>query len=217
MTYPYNDGQLPDSSNNPFIANNGQGATGAAANPHTNNYGYSEPNGWHQQSDINYGAQQQPQYVDPNQNYPQYNNFNQSQEQYPNTYQNQVQYGGPAYTDHQYGEPGYAQQYPQQQAYAQPVYGQPMQQTSHIVAPQSKDKIIAIVLWVIASPFGVHNFYIGYSKIGLMQLVLGLIGLVLFGTPVIGLLVWLGILVWCVIDLVQMIGGTGRYSYVFKF
>ncbi len=44
-------------------------------------------------------------------------------------------------------------------------------------------KLIAGILGIVLGAFGVHKFYLGYQKEGIIMLVVGLIGLLLCGIP----------------------------------
>jgi TM2 domain-containing membrane protein YozV len=64
--------------------------------------------------------------------------------------------------------PAYGQQpYGQPQGYGQPAYG--------MADPQAKSKLAAGLLGIFLGPFGVHRFYLGFTKIGVIQLVLSLV------------------------------------------
>jgi TM2 domain-containing membrane protein YozV len=60
------------------------------------------------------------------------------------------------------GPAGYGQQYP---GYG-PGYG-----LAPYADPQAKSKIVAGLLGVFLGGFGVHRFYLGYTKIGVIQIV----------------------------------------------
>jgi hypothetical protein len=81
--------------------------------------------------------------------------------------------------------PGYAEAPPgygaPQQGYGAPAappgaYGQPY--PGYAVAPydpQAKSKIVAGLLGIFLGGFGVHRFYLGYTKIGVIQIVVTLV------------------------------------------
>ena len=83
-----------------------------------------------------------------------------------------------------YGQPGYAQP-----AYGQPVVGAP------------KQWIVALLLAFFLGPFGIHNFYLGYTTKGIIQLVLTLtfIGLIVSG-------------IWAFIDFIMLLMRAGAYA-----
>ena len=128
-----------------------------------------------------YGQAPQPQYRQTQYEQPQYG---QSQPQY-----GQPQYGQsrPQYGQAQYGQPqpGYSQQYGQfgydQQAYRQMPGYQPQ---------PPKSKLAAGLLGIFLGALGVHNFYLGYTGKAVAQLLLTLVGWVLFGLGPVVAWVW---------------------------
>ena len=88
-----------------------------------------------------------------------------------------------------YGQPGYAQP-----GYAQPAYGQPV-----VGAP--KQWIVALLLAFFLGPLGIHNFYLGYTTKGIIQLVISLtvVGLIVTG-------------IWAFIDFIMLIMRSGSYA-----
>lgn len=138
-----------------------------------------QPYGQAPQSQYGQGAQygQAPQYEQPQYGQPQYG---QSRPQY-----GQAQYGQP--------QPGYSQQYGQfgydQQAYRQmPGYQPQPQQPAYY--PQPKSKLAAGLLGIFLGALGVHNFYLGYTGKAVAQLLLTLVGWVLFGLGPVVAWVW---------------------------
>lgn len=120
---------------------------------------------------------QAPQHEQPQYGQPQYG---QSRPQY-----GQAQYGQP--------QPGYSQQYGQfgydQQAYRQmPGYQPQPQQPAYY--PQPKSKLAAGLLGIFLGALGVHNFYLGYTGKAVAQLLLTLVGWVLFGLGPVVAWVW---------------------------
>lgn len=153
------------------------------------------------QSQYGQGAQygQAPQYEQPQYGQPQYGQTQYEQPQYG---QSQPQYGQPQYGQSrpqygqaQYGQPqpGYSQQYGQfgydQQAYRQmPGYQPQPQQPAYY--PQPKSKLAAGLLGIFLGALGVHNFYLGYTGKAVAQLLLTLVGWVLFGLGPVVAWVW---------------------------
>ena len=88
-----------------------------------------------------------------------------------------------------YGQPGYAQPADGQPAYGQPVVGAP------------KQWIVALLLAFFLGPFGIHNFYLGYTTKGIIQLVISLtvVGLIVTG-------------IWAFIDFIMLIMRSGSYA-----
>lgn len=102
-------------------------------------------------------------------------------------YQGQQPY--PAVPQQQY--PG---QYPQmqQQPMSAPVYGH----------PQSKSKIVAGLLGIFLGGLGIHRFYLGHIKIGVIQLLLTVfLGLFTFGLASL----------WGFIEGIMIIAGSARF------
>lgn len=129
-----------------------------------------------------YGQAPQPQYGQTQYEQPQYGQpqYGQSRPQY-----GQAQYGQP--------QPGYSQQYGQfgydQQAYRQmPGYQPQPQQPAYY--PQPKSKLAAGLLGIFLGALGVHNFYLGYTGKAVAQLLLTLVGWVLFGLGPVVAWVW---------------------------
>jgi hypothetical protein len=78
----------------------------------------------------------------------------------------------PGYQQPGYQQPGY------QQGYGQPSYppaGYPPYGYDPRLDPQAKSKVVAGLLGIFLGTFGVHRFYLGYTKIGVIQLVVSLV------------------------------------------
>lgn len=109
-----------------------------------------------------------------------------------------TQYGQPAYSQTpQYARPqsqtGYDQQayrqMPGYQAAPQPAYG-----------VQQKSKLAAGLFGIFLGALGVHNFYLGFTGKAVAQLLLTLIGWILFGLGLVVAWIWgfvEGILILC--------------------
>ena len=111
-----------------------------------------------------------------------------------------------AYGADAYGEPGYeqaayaaGQQAYGQPAYGQPAYGQPAYGQPVVGAP--KQWIVALLLAFFLGPLGIHNFYLGYTTKGIIQLVISLtaVGLIVTG-------------IWAFIDFIMIIMRSGPYA-----
>ncbi|MGP9502037.1 NINE protein [Specibacter sp. AOP5-B1-6] len=79
-----------------------------------------------------------------------------------------------------YPQPGAQQGYPQQnmqQGYQQPGAQQGYQQPGYGVAPggEQKSKVVAGILGILLGGLGIHNFYLGKTKIALIQLLVSVI------------------------------------------
>ncbi|TNC49498.1 TM2 domain-containing protein [Mumia zhuanghuii] len=94
----------------------------------------------------------------------------------------QPPYGQPSYGQPPYGQPPYGQQNPygqqapyvQQAAYGQhPPYGQ--QYYGAYVDPEAKSKLVAGLLGILVGGFGIHRFYLGYTTLGIVQIVVTLL------------------------------------------
>lgn len=88
-----------------------------------------------------------------------------------------------------YGQPAYGQPAYGQQAYGQPVVGAP------------KQWIVAVLLAFFLGTLGIHNFYLGYTTKGIIQLVLTItvIGIFVSGP-------------WALIDFIMLIMRSGSYA-----
>lgn len=82
-----------------------------------------------------------------------------------------------------------------QQAYGQPAYGQPF------AAGAPKQWIVAVLLAFFLGTLGIHNFYLGYTTKGIIQLVLTItvIGIFVSGP-------------WALIDFIMLIARSGSYA-----
>lgn len=82
-----------------------------------------------------------------------------------------------------------------QQAYGQPAYGQPF------AAGAPKQWIVAVLLAFFLGTLGIHNFYLGYTTKGIIQLVLTItvIGILVSGP-------------WALIDFIMLIMRSGSYA-----
>ncbi|WP_054009979.1 TM2 domain-containing protein [Arthrobacter sp. ERGS1:01] len=81
-------------------------------------------------------------------------------------------YQPPAYPEQQYqGQPPAYQ--------GQPYQGQPYQGQPYAVAPgvEQKSKIVAGILGILLGSLGIHNFYLGNTRNGLIQLLVSVISL----------------------------------------
>ena len=89
-----------------------------------------------------------------------------------------------------YGQPAYGQP-----AYGQPAYGQPF------AAGAPKQWIVAVLLAFFLGTLGIHNFYLGYTTKGIIQLVLTItvIGIFVSGP-------------WALIDFIMLLMRSGSYA-----
>lgn len=73
-----------------------------------------------------------------------------------------------------------------------------------------KSKVVAGLLAIFLGAFGVHNFYLGYTKKAIVQLSLTIVGLVLCCIVIGAFLVW-GIQIWAFIEgIFLFIGKIGK-------
>ena len=101
-------------------------------------------------------------------------------------------YGAEAYGQSGYEQAAYAAGQP---AYGQPAYGQPF------AAGAPKQWIVAVLLAFFLGTLGIHNFYLGYTTKGVIQLVLTItvIGIFVSGP-------------WALIDFIMLIMRSGSYA-----
>ena len=107
-------------------------------------------------------------------------------------------YDAPAASSYVQPEQGYGVPGPDanaQGAYGQPAYGQPFA----VGAP--KQWIVAVLLAFFLGTLGIHNFYLGYTTKGIIQLVLTItvIGIFVSGP-------------WALIDFIMLIMRSGSYA-----
>ena len=83
-----------------------------------------------------------------------------------------------------------------QQAYGQPAYGQPF------AADAPKQWIVALLLAFFLGALGIHNFYLGYTTKGIIQLILTI---TVIGAPIAA--------IWAFIEFIMIIARAGSYAY----
>ena len=120
----------------------------------------------------------------------------------PDAAANQAPYGAQDGAQTGFAQPGFeqaayaaGQQAYGQPGYAQPAYGQP------VVAGAPKQWIVAVLLAFCLGTLGIHNFYLGYTTKGIIQLVLTItvIGIFVSGP-------------WALIDFIMLIMRSGSYA-----
>ena len=77
---------------------------------------------------------------------------------------------------------------------------------------QDKNKIVAAVLAFFLGVFGVHNFYLGYTKRGAYQLGLAIAGIVL-SIVVIGVFLLSAAAIWGFVEFVMILIATPDQMY----
>ena len=116
---------------------------------------------------------------------------------------NQAPYGAQDGAQTGFAQPGFeqaayaaGQQAYGQPSYAQPAYGQP------VVAGAPKQWIVAVLLAFCLGTLGIHNFYLGYTTKGIIQLILtiSVIGIFVSGP-------------WVLIELIMILMRSGSYGY----
>lgn len=98
-------------------------------------------------------------------------------------YQQPPQYEQPQYGAPQYGAPQYGAQYqppqyntqPPQQNYYPPQYGTPQYNVPPAGYTQ-KSRLAAGLLGILLGSLGIHNFYLGFTSRGVIQLVVSIVG-----------------------------------------
>ena len=80
--------------------------------------------------------------------------------------------------------------------YGQPAYGQP------VVGTAPKQWLVAALLAFFLGALGIHNFYLGYTAKGIIQLVLTI--------TVIGAFISV---IWAFIEFIMIIARSGSYAY----
>ena len=108
---------------------------------------------------------------------------------------NQAPFGGapgaqPSSEQSAYGSAGFGQP-----AYGQPAYGQ------QAYANPPKQWIFALLLAFFVGPLGIHNFYLGYTSRGLIQLILSVI---IIGLPITA--------IWALIEFIMILMRSGSYG-----
>ena len=113
-------------------------------------------------------------------------------------------YGQPGYGQPGYGQPGYGQPGYGQPGYGQPGYGQPAYAAGQPVVGTAPPKqwLVAALLAFFLGALGIHNFYLGYTAKGIIQLVLTI--------TVIGAFISV---IWAFIEFIMIIARSGSYAY----
>ena len=96
--------------------------------------------------------------------------------------------------------PGAQQPVYGQPAYGQPSFGQPAFGQGAYATPP-KQWIVALLLAFFVGVFGIHNFYLGYTTKGVIQLILSLTGIGMLITGV-----------WALVEFIMIIMRYGAYG-----
>lgn len=59
-----------------------------------------------------------------------------------------------------------------------------------VASGDAKSKLVAGLLAIFIGTFGIHNFYLGYTTKGVIQLVVSVVGFFLCGLPTAGIAIW---------------------------
>lgn len=73
--------------------------------------------------------------------------------------------------------------------------------------PNAKSKICAGLLGIFLGAFGVHNFYLGYTKKAIIQLVLSIVG-ILTTCLIVGTFLVIGIQIWGIVEGIMILSGS---------
>ena len=111
----------------------------------------------------------------------------------------QQAYQQPGYQQSAYQQPGYQQPGYQQPGYGQPPYGQPYEQP----VGEPKSKVAAGLLAIFLGSLGIHNFYLGFNKRGLIQLLVSLLTCGIGAAP-------MGI--WALVEGILYLAGSSGYT-----
>ena len=95
-----------------------------------------------------------------------------------------------------YGQPAYGQP-----SFGQPAYGQPAFGQGAYTTPP-KQWIVALLLAFFLGALGIHNFYLGYTTKGIIQLILTI---TVIGAPIAA--------IWAFIEFIMIIARAGSYAY----
>ena len=115
---------------------------------------------------------------------------------YGTAYDAQQGYGVPGPDANQQAAYAAGQQAYGQPAYGQPAYGQPF------AAGAPKQWIVALLLAFFLGALGIHNFYLGYTTKGIIQLILTI---TVIGAPIAA--------IWAFIEFIMIIARAGSYAY----
>ena len=72
--------------------------------------------------------------------------------------------------------------------------------------PYPKSQIVALLLALFLGFFGIHRFYLGYTTIGIIQLIMGVFGFMTAGI-IIGIPILILLFIWVFIDLIRIATG----------
>ena len=79
--------------------------------------------------------------------------------------------------------------------------------TKALSSSASKSKIVAGLLGIFLGCYGVHNFYLGYTKKAVTQLVLTIVG-ILLSCILIGAFLVMGVSIWGLVEGIMILAGN---------
>lgn len=104
------------------------------------------------------------------------------------------------------------QQAPMFQQSPQPLPPQMMQAPQYPMTQAApKQMIVAALLAFFLGTFGVHNFYLGYTKKAAWQLGLTMAGYIL-SLVVVGIFLIIGVGIWVLVDFIMILMGSSPYD-----
>nr|VDG64086.1 TM2 domain [Streptococcus thermophilus] len=132
----------------------------------------------------------------------------------------QPSYGQPQYNQQGYGQQGFGQPNQGQQGFGQPQYGVGQPQGGAVQQYQAagmqpvgapKSKVVAALLFFFLGGWGIGNFYLGQTNLGVIKLVLWIIGI--FTTIIfVGFFILGALGIWCLVEMVMVLTGSGGYD-----
>jgi TM2 domain-containing membrane protein YozV len=78
--------------------------------------------------------------------------------------------------------------------------------TRPIAGAEAKSKLVAGMLGILLGSFGIHRFYLGYTTIGIIQCVLGVLGILTCGILLIP--AW----IWGLVEGIMILLGSGGFT-----
>ena len=132
-------------------------------------------------------APEQPAYDGAQTDAPEQPTYQEAQQQTQQTQQNG--YYNP-YDNAAYYQPNNQQYYAQQAPYYVPTTQAPTASTDYPEGYKPKKKYVAVILAATLGAFGIHNFYLGNNGKAVAQLLLTLLGSLVFGLGLIACEIW---------------------------
>ncbi|WP_459588000.1 TM2 domain-containing protein [Corynebacterium camporealensis] len=122
------------------------------------------------------------------------------------------QQGGSPFQQNQQPYPQY-QQNPQNQQAMQPYQqqGQQQYQQQNYGNAQQKSWIAALLLCFFLGSWGVHNFYLGNTTKGVVQLVMWILGMLTVWF-IVGALLLFPLYIWVIVEFIMLIVGANGYD-----